>query len=57
MAFHPYYWDKAVRNGSSEYNQYEWNRVGRKTAAQFTKVDTRKTHAPRNPSSWTPKSA
>jgi hypothetical protein len=49
MAFHPYYWDKAVRNGSSEYNQYEWNRVGRKTAAQYTKVDTRKIPRPEEP--------
>jgi hypothetical protein len=49
MAFHPRYWDQAIRNGSSEYNQYEWNRVGRKTAAQFTKVDTRKIPRPEEP--------
>jgi hypothetical protein len=46
MAFHPRYWDQAVRNGSGEYNQYEWNQVGRKAASQFTKADTRKIPRP-----------
>lgn len=42
MAFHPRYWSQAVRNGSHEYNYYEWNKVSRKTAAQQIKTDTRK---------------
>jgi hypothetical protein len=42
MAFHPRYWNQAVRNGSREYNYYEWNRVSRKAAAQQIKTDTRK---------------
>ena len=42
MAFHPRYWRQPVRNGSAEYDYYEWNREGRKTAAAQVKVDTRK---------------
>lgn len=41
MAFHPKYWDQAVRNSSETYNYYEWNRVNRKSAAQHIKSDTR----------------
>jgi hypothetical protein len=41
LAFHPHYWNKAVRNGSADYNQYEWNMGGRKTATQFVKTDPR----------------
>src|SRR5438105_681797 len=29
MAFHPRFWSQPVRNGSSEYNQYEWNKTSR----------------------------
>src|SRR5437588_575660 len=32
MAFHPRYFDEPVRNGSREFNYYEWNSVGRKDA-------------------------
>jgi Phytanoyl-CoA dioxygenase (PhyH) len=46
MAFHPAYWSKAVKNGSSEFNYYEWNSVGRKDAAQHIKTDTRKQPKP-----------
>lgn len=46
MAFHPQYWSKAVKNGSSEFNYYEWNSEGRKNAAQHIKTDTRKQPKP-----------
>jgi hypothetical protein len=42
MAFHPRFWSKGVRNGSSGYNYQEWNRTSRQNAAQFIKEDTRK---------------
>ncbi len=42
MAFHPYYWNHPVRNGSSEYNYYVWNKISRGSAAQHIKTDTRK---------------
>lgn len=49
MAFHPVYWDKAIKNGSHEFNYYEWNSVGRKNAAQHVKSDTRKQPKPEEP--------
>ncbi len=42
MAFHPRYWSQPVKNGSSGYNYYEWNKENRKNAAQHIKQDTRK---------------
>jgi len=42
MAFHPRYWSQPVKNGSSGYNYYEWNKQSRKNAAQHIKTDTRK---------------
>ncbi len=42
MAFHPRYWDQPVKNSSSGYNYYEWNRTSRKTAAQHIGSDPRK---------------
>jgi hypothetical protein len=42
MAFHPRYWSDPVRNGSRDYNYQEWNRTGRKIAAQQIGLDTRK---------------
>jgi hypothetical protein len=42
LAFHPQYWTRAVKNGSSEYNYYAWNAESRKNAAQHIKSDTRK---------------
>lgn len=42
MAFHPRYWSQPVKNGSSGYNYYEWNKENRKNAAQHIKTDTRK---------------
>jgi len=32
-AFHPRYWSEPVKNGSREFNYYEWNSVGRASAA------------------------
>ncbi|HVB99779.1 MAG TPA: hypothetical protein VNJ12_10680 [Candidatus Dormibacteraeota bacterium] len=42
MAFHPRYWNRPVQNSSGEFNYYEWNAVGRRTAAQQIQSDTRK---------------
>jgi hypothetical protein len=49
MAFHPAYWSKPVKNGSSEFNYYEWNSTGRKDAAKHVKADTRKQPKPEEP--------
>jgi hypothetical protein len=49
MAFHPKYWDTPVKNGSSEFNYYEWNSVGRKDASKQVKSDTRKQPKPEEP--------
>jgi hypothetical protein len=46
MAFHPAYWNRPVKNGSREFNYYEWNSVGRKDAAKHVKADTRKQPKP-----------
>ena len=46
MAFHPYYFDKPIKNGSADFNYYEWNAVGRKGAATQIKADTRKQPKP-----------
>jgi hypothetical protein len=49
MAFHPQYWERAVKNGSSSFNYYQWNAEGRKNAAQHIKSDTRKQPRPEEP--------
>lgn len=49
MAFHPGYWSRPVKNGSSEFNYYEWNSTGRKDAAKHIKADTRKQPKPEEP--------
>lgn len=41
MAFHPYYWDHAVKNSSDRYNYQDWVKNSRFIAAQQTKTDTR----------------
>jgi hypothetical protein len=41
MAFHPRYWSEPVENGSSGFDYYEWNAVGRADAAKHIKSDTR----------------
>jgi hypothetical protein len=33
LAFHPRYWGEPVRNGSSQFNHYRWNKYARKSAA------------------------
>jgi hypothetical protein len=42
MAFHPQYFDRAIRNTSSGYDYDEWNRTGRQQAAKIVKRETRK---------------
>ncbi len=49
MAFHPRYWGKAVKNGSSIYNYQDWNATSRFNAGQFIKVDTRVQPKPEEP--------
>ena len=49
MAFHPRYWDEAVKNSSSSYNYYEWNRTSRQSAAAHVKADTREQPRPQVP--------
>ncbi|MFO1313562.1 MAG: hypothetical protein U1F41_16020 [Burkholderiales bacterium] len=46
MALHLPYWNRALRNGSRDYNYAEWNRVSRKAAAQQIGKDTRKQPRP-----------
>ncbi len=42
MAFHPAYWNKAVKNSSSRFNYQDWNVRGRVQASQqSTKRDSR----------------
>src|ERR1700686_5143182 len=42
MAFHPRYFSEPIRNGSSDFNYYEWNAHQRKEAAQHITSDTRR---------------
>ena len=49
MAFHPRYWSEPVRNGSPDFNYYEWNSTGRASASQHIKSDTRKQPKPEQP--------
>jgi hypothetical protein len=42
MAFHLRYWDRPIRNSSSEFNYQDWQQTGRKTASQHVGKDTRK---------------
>jgi hypothetical protein len=49
MAFHLRYWDRAIRNGSRDYNYAEWNRTSRSSAAQHIKSDTRQQPKPEEP--------
>ncbi|MDP2322738.1 MAG: phytanoyl-CoA dioxygenase family protein [Gammaproteobacteria bacterium] len=42
MAFHPQYWNRPVRNSSSDFNYYRWNKESRGAhIAQFVKEDPR----------------
>lgn len=42
MAFYHQYFPRGVRNGSADFDYYEWNAVGRKDAAQHVSSDTRR---------------
>jgi hypothetical protein len=42
MSFFPKYFDRAVRNGSDEFDMYEWNAKQRRDAAKQIGRDTRK---------------
>jgi len=41
MAIHPGYWNRPIKNGSSQYNYHKWNAESRHNAAQHVKTDTR----------------
>ena len=56
MAFHPGYWNRPVRNGSADYNYYEWNKVSRKNAAQHIKTERVSSLTPTNRSNSTRRS-
>ena len=49
LAFHLRYWDKALKNGSRDYNYYRWNAEGRKGAAKQIGKDTRQQPKPEEP--------
>ncbi len=49
MAFHPRYWDQPVRNDSSIYNYYRWNKEHRPKAAEYVTQDTRPLPRPLEP--------
>jgi hypothetical protein len=54
MAFHPRYWNEAVKNGSSKFNYYAWNSTGRADAAKHIKSDTREQPKPEQPMNLDP---
>ncbi len=41
MVFHPHYFARGVRNGSSRFDYYRWNGEGRAQASQHIRTDTR----------------
>jgi hypothetical protein len=41
MAFHPQYFDRAIRNTSGGYDYGEWSKTGRQQAAKLVKKETR----------------
>jgi hypothetical protein len=41
MALHPHYFDRAIRNGSSQYDYQRWNEESRFNAARHVQSDTR----------------
>jgi hypothetical protein len=49
MAIHPHYWARPIRNGSSQYHYYNWNRESRQTAAKHVKNDSRVQPWPEEP--------
>jgi hypothetical protein len=46
MAFHSRYFHEPIKNGSAEFNYYEWNRKFRGDTAKHVKKDTRKQPKP-----------
>ena len=46
LAFHPAWFERPIKNSSSEFNYYRWNSEGRKNAAQHIREDTRKQPRP-----------
>jgi hypothetical protein len=49
VAFHSRYWNRAIRNDSSRYNYYEWNKEHRPKASQYIKEDPRPLPRPVEP--------
>jgi hypothetical protein len=49
MAFHTRYFGAPVRNSSASYDYEEWNRTGRKQAANIVKKETRQQPSPQEP--------
>jgi hypothetical protein len=46
MAFHSRYWSDPIKNGSADFNYYEWNKKQRGDTAKHVKKDTRKQPKP-----------
>ena len=49
LAFHPKYWKDPVRNGSSSFNHYRWNKRARKVAADNFEEYTQNQPHPEEP--------
>ena len=49
MALHPHYFDRAIKNGSRDYNYHKWNLESRQNAAKHIKTDTRVQPRPEEP--------
>jgi hypothetical protein len=49
LAFHPRYWKEPVRNGSSRFNHYRWNKYARKAAADNFEEYTQNQPQPEEP--------
>jgi hypothetical protein len=49
MAFHPQYFNRAIRNSSSDYDYDQWSKTGRQEAAKQVKKETRKQPQPEEP--------
>jgi hypothetical protein len=49
LAFHPRYWSQPVRNGSSRFNHYRWNKYARKSAADDPEKYTQEQPHPEEP--------
>ncbi len=49
VAFHPHYWKAPIKNDSSKYNYYQWNKEFRPNASQYLKEDPRPLPRPIEP--------